>query len=213
MTNCMIVCKNARARNAGLVKGVCDQCALLCFSLDADQPRLLPICLETVMRLSRLQLQSEPVNVDVCSRTCPTEGAACCKYTDWFRRTLLQCACPVHELPANPRKALQLLRFRLGCCCLRQANAGSHACHAISACAPGVSTVWGMRSTWSFSARSCSTLEISMHVCSRDATQCGLILIKISERRIFRLHCLDCNAQLVGGGQQMRPDEGESTDP
>ena len=53
--------------------------------------------------------------MDVCPRTCPTEGAACFKYTRWFRRTSLQCARPVHELPANPRKVLQLLRFRLGC--------------------------------------------------------------------------------------------------
>ena len=53
--------------------------------------------------------------MDVCPRTCPTEGAACCKYTRWFRRTSLQCARPVHELPANPRKVLQLLRFCLGC--------------------------------------------------------------------------------------------------
>ena len=106
--------------------------------LAADQPRLLPICLETVTGLSRLQLQSKAVNVDVCPGSCPTEGAACCKYTRWFRRTSLQCAHPVHELPASPRKALQLLRFRLGChtCTLahlRQANAGTRACHAISA--------------------------------------------------------------------------------
>ena len=103
-------------RNAGFVKGVRDQCALLGFSLAADQPRLLPVCLETVMGISRLQLQSEAVNVDVYPRTCPTEGAACCKHTRWLRRTLLDTVyAPVHELPASPRKVLQLLRFRLGC--------------------------------------------------------------------------------------------------
>ncbi len=68
-------------RNAGFVKGVRDQCALLGFSLLADRRGLLPICLETVLQLSRLQLQSEAVNVNVCPRTCPTKGAACCKYT------------------------------------------------------------------------------------------------------------------------------------
>ena len=43
-------------RNAGFVEGGRDQCALLGFSLVADQPRLPPICLETVVGLSRLQL-------------------------------------------------------------------------------------------------------------------------------------------------------------
>ncbi len=68
--------------NAGFAKGVRDQCALFGFSLLlADRSGLLPICLETVLQLSRLQLQSEAVNVDVCPRTCRTKGAACCKYT------------------------------------------------------------------------------------------------------------------------------------
>ncbi len=61
-------------RNAGFAKGVRDQCALLGFSLLDDRPELLCICLEKVLPLSRLQLQSEAVNVDVCPRTCPTKG-------------------------------------------------------------------------------------------------------------------------------------------
>ena len=69
-------------RNAGFAKGVRDHCALLGFSLVADQPRLPPICLE-VIELSRLQLQSEAV--DVCPCFCPVKGAACCKYTRWLR--------------------------------------------------------------------------------------------------------------------------------
>ncbi len=48
--------------------------------------------------------------------------AACCKYTRWFRRTLLQCEGPVYELLATPRKFQQLLRFRLGCHALSSAT-------------------------------------------------------------------------------------------
>ena len=37
---------------------------------------------------------------------------------------------------------------------------------------------------------------------------------RIPERRHeFRVRCLDCDAQLVGGGQVRRPDEEEGTDP
>ena len=63
-------------RDAGFVKGVRDQCALLGFSLAADQPRLLPICLERDCDgPTRLQLQSEAVNnVDVFPRTCMSDG-------------------------------------------------------------------------------------------------------------------------------------------
>lgn len=53
-------------------KGVRDQCALLGFSLVADYSGLLLICLETVMELSRLQLQSETVSVDFRLRIYPT---------------------------------------------------------------------------------------------------------------------------------------------
>ncbi len=105
-------------RNAGFAKGVRDQCALLGFSLLPDRRGLLPdrrgllpICLETVLQLSRLQLQSEAAKVDVCPRTCPTKGAACCKYTRWFRRTPLQCERPVHEL-----RSLPILAKFFSCC-------------------------------------------------------------------------------------------------
>ena len=165
-------------RNAGCVKGVRDQCALLGFSLTADQPRLLPGCLETVMgSLGHNCSRRRSMWTSAHALVRRMEGAACCKYTRWFRRISLQCARPVHELPANPRKVLQLLRFRLGCHTLPSAtgNAGTHACHAISASAPGVSTVWGMRGTWSLNARSCSTLEIGIYICSRDATRCSLL--------------------------------------
>ena len=117
-------------RNAGFVKGVRDQFALLYFSLAADQPRLLPICLETVMGLSRLQLQSEAVNVDVCPRTCPTEGDACCKYTRWFCRTSLQCApsprapCQSSQSPAAAALSPRLPDFAV---CNRPTQEHKHA--------------------------------------------------------------------------------------
>ena len=57
--------------------GVRGHCTLLGFSLVADQPRLLPICLKMVVEFVRLQQQSEAVSVDVYPRTCPTTGAVC----------------------------------------------------------------------------------------------------------------------------------------
>lgn len=49
------------------------------------------------------------------ARALVAEGTASSTYNRWFRRGLLQCERPFHELPAASRKALQLLRFRLGC--------------------------------------------------------------------------------------------------
>ena len=169
-------------RNAGFAKGVRDQCALLGFSLTADQPRLLPICLETVMGLSRSQLQSEAVNVDVCPRTCPTEGAACCKYTRWFRRTSLQCARPVHELPQR--------------ICTRCQHGLGDDRHLVFEC----TKLQHIRDRYAHLFQGCDTMQSFMN----QGSQKGVMN--------FVSDCLDCDAQLVGGGQQRRPDEEEGTD-
>ncbi len=52
-------------RKASFAKGERYQCVLLCSGIVVDQAGLLPICLEAVMKLSWLQLQSEAVDVDV----------------------------------------------------------------------------------------------------------------------------------------------------
>ena len=164
------------------------------------------------MGLSRLQLQSKAVYVDVCQHTCivheaasnlpeerdgplsdttavesglcgrlpthlycPTRGA-CIRYTRWFRRTLLRCERPVHELPANPCKVLQLQLSRLSCHALPSAT--GQRSNPRMLCDQRICTRcqhgWGMKSTWSLSPRSCSTLEIDVHHCSRISTRCGL---------------------------------------
>ena len=125
--------------------------------------------------------------------------------TDEMRRETAKAACP---------HAAEIKLATL--CRLRQANAGTHACHAISTSAPGVSTVWGMRGTWSLSARSCSTCIRDRHarlfeVC--DTMQSFMNQGSQKDVMNFVSDCLDCDVQLVGGGQQMRPEEEEGTDP
>ena len=82
------------------------QCVLLGFSLTADQPRLLPICLETVMGLSRSQQQSEAVNVDVCPRTCPPQGVS----------TLAGSAAHRYSVRAQSTRSLPILTESCSCC-------------------------------------------------------------------------------------------------
>ena len=118
--------------------------------------------------------------MDVCPRICPTRGAACCKYSRWFCRTLLQSERPVHELPANPRKVLhKLLRFCLGCYTLPTAAGQRRYPRAprdqriCTRCQHGL----GDEKHLVFE---CTKLQhirdrYALHVCSRGSTRCGLL--------------------------------------
>lgn len=109
--------QEALAGHGGFVRGLNDACRAISFSLEIDTTRFRRVDVPHVMGLQeRLQRTQEEVTADICPRTCPSDGAASCKYIRWF-------SCPQHQpapaslydLPASARKLQQLLRFRLGC--------------------------------------------------------------------------------------------------
>ena len=129
--------------------------------------------------------------------------------------SLLQCEQTIYELPTRPRKLLQLLSVRLGCHTLpsetgqRWKSRVPRNQRICTRCQHGLGDE--KHSIWSLSARSCSTYRYGYARLFEGFDTMQSSVHQGSQKCVmnFLFDFLDCNAQLVGGGQPMRPDEEE----
>lgn len=118
--------------STGFAAGICAICRAAGYTLAPGLPDTLPHLDSAYIMEQRRVLRERQLLLHMHSdpRTCPSTGAAWCKYWRWFHRSSHDDAAVagkgVYSLSVSPRKLTLLLRFRVGCCTLLPSVAGRH---------------------------------------------------------------------------------------
>ena len=142
--------------------------------------------------------------MDVCPRTCPTEGASSCKYLHSLVLLHVATVCaPSPRAPCQPSQVLQLLCFRLGCHTLPSATGqrrnarvrATRSAHLHARCQHGLRDEKHLVSE-------CTKLQHIRDRYARLFEGCDTMrsfMIQGSQKDVnkFVSDCLDCDAQLA----------------
>ena len=109
-------CEALLAGTKNWVTGLRKACRRVGFVMPLSTERAYSVDIGSVMKLHARQLQQAWEGLGVCPRSCPSQGAAKCKYERWMARTPRQERhLRIFRQRQSWRRMKMYLRFRLGC--------------------------------------------------------------------------------------------------